>query len=237
MLEKLKEYFDEYDLKARIYPSLIALAPLFILFYFALKNNTHIKTFTNIFSSITLTIIVMFLISEIVRSLGKVLEKNVFGNELSFPSTEILLHKDITHMSKDRRIQIYEKIETDFGISLPTQREETEDENTARQKIKEAIGSIRQKVGNGRLLLQYNIRYGFWRNLIGVSWCSSLLCIFNIIFLIASKNNDLIILSLSAILLLFYSLIFFFKKSLLNFFGYQYAEQLFLEYLNLSNIK
>ncbi|ABC77923.1 hypothetical protein [Syntrophus aciditrophicus] len=232
MIENLKDFFDEYSLKARVYPSLIALAPLFLFIYYVLKDDVGAGIVTNLISSTTITVVATYFLADVVRNLGKFLETKVFGNELYFPSTEILLNNN-QHISQDRRSIIYENVKTDFDVSLSTAQEEIKDEVLARQKIKEAVGSIRQKVGNGRLLLQFNIRYGFWRNLVGISLFSSFLCLFNIVFILTSQNNNSVVLAVSIVLFVFYFLIFAFRKQILTFFGYQYANQLFLEYLNL----
>ncbi len=229
MFEKIKENFDDYNLKARVYPSLIALAPFFLLAYILIKNQAGLNIIASLASSSLITMLLLFFISDIVRNLGKFLESKVFGNELYFPTTEILLHIN-TYLTAEKRLKIYDKIRSDFQFSLATEVEEKNNENLARQKIKEAVGLVRQKVTNGRLLLQFNIRYGFWRNLIGASLFSCAFCIVDlVIFLLFYTSFASSFIAL--ILFLFYLSIFLFRKLLLKFFGFQYAEQLFLEYL------
>ena len=229
MLKKLRENFDEYNLKARVYPSIIALLPLFVFAFLIFHNSVGINAILSVLSSSAITIIVIYFISDVVRNLGKYMEIKIFSNELNFPTAEILLNTN-THISNEKRDQIYNKIKNDFDFSLFSLEEEKNNEKQARQKIKEATGLIRQKVGNGRLLLQYNIRYGFWRNLIGVSLISQLMSIIAWLFFYINLN-----LAACFIFVTFfacYLVIFIFKKQLLEFFGYQYAEQLLLEYLS-----
>lgn len=228
MIKKLKENFDEYSLKARVYPSFVALLPLFLFFYLVLKNFININAVLSAVSSSVITIILIFLISDIVRNLGKYMEIKIFSNELYFPTTEFLLNKNM-HCSKGKREMVCDKIQVDFNFKLSTLEEESSDEMQARHKIKEAVGLIRQKVKDGRLLLQYNIRYGFWRNLIGASLVSQIVCVVSALFFLFS--NNFMVSFVFLILFAFYFLIFIFKKQLLQFFGYQYADQLLLEYL------
>jgi len=50
---------------------------------------------------------------------------------------------------------------------------------TARKKIVEAVSIMREKVMDGHLLLQHNIEYGLWRNLIEGSTFALLISIIN----------------------------------------------------------
>jgi hypothetical protein len=229
MLKKLKENFDEYNLKARVYPTLVALIPIFLFLYLFLHDLNKINAILSFVSSSVLTIIILFLLSDIVRNLGKYMELKIFNNELHFPTTEFLLHAN-ARLSKDKRIIIHNKVKEDYGCILCSAEEEKRDENIARQKIKEAVGLVRQKVANGRLLLGFNIRYGFWRNLIGSSLFSAACSIAGFLFYLVGNSYTACL--IFGILSLFYLAIFVFRKGLLNFFGYQYADQLFLEYLS-----
>ena len=230
MLKKIKENFDEYNLKARVYPTLLASIPVFLFLLFFVHDLTKINLVLNLISSSVLTILCLYFFSDVVRNLGKALEVKIFKNELYFPTTEFLLHAN-NSLSKEKRIQIHNKINKEYGCTLCSEKEEEMNEGAARVKIKEAVGLVRQKVGDGRLVLEFNIRYGFWRNLIGISLFSSVICIFCLFFFLVAGNN--VAVSVFFILFVFYTLPFVFRKGLLKFFGYQYTEQLFLEYLDL----
>lgn len=230
MLKKLKENFNEYNLKARVYPTLIALVPALLFLYFFIHDLAKLGVIISLISSSVLTILCLYFLSDIVRNLGKLVEIKIFKNELYFPTTEFLLHAN-AKLSKSKRAQIYDKVKKDYGCILCSAEEEKKDESAARQKIKEAVGMVRQKVGDGRLVLGFNIRYGFWRNLIGISLFSAVFCVFGFIFFLIGKNYTAYL--VFATFFLPYLAIFTFRKGLLKFFGYQYADQLFLEYLSL----
>lgn len=228
MLDHLKKNFDEYSLRARVFPCLIALLPLFLLGYLSLSAFTDFGILKSVFSSSLFTVIALFLAADTVRNFGKRLEQKVFSNEFEFPTTYLLLHSNET-FTKEKRRQIHTKMGSDFGCTISTSKEEQENLGLAKQRLKEAVGLVRQKVENGRLLLQYNIRYGFWRNLIGVVPVSILLSTVGCIVTFLDGNLGMYI--FFSVLFTFYGSIYVFRESLLRFFGEQYAEQLFLEYL------
>lgn len=229
VLKNLKLPYDKYDLEARYFPTLIALAPLFLISNYLFQFYTKANFLTSLLSGSLITTVLMYLTAEIVRNLGKYYEFKLFRSELYFPTTEYLLHKN-TNFSKDKRTQVHTKLKADFNCILSTPHEEEIDENYARQRAKEAVGLIRQKISKGRLLLMYNIRYGFWRNLIGASLFSCFFSTIDIIFFILIIPN-FVGLTLSVVLLSFYSGLFLLRKQILEVFGFQYAEQFFLEYL------
>ncbi len=228
MIEKIKKYFDEYSLRARVYPSIIASLPLLLFLYLLFHDLSEISIIKSVLGSSVITIVLIYFFSDIARNLGKYTEQKIFHDEIHFPTTELLLHVN-KKFSKEKRAKIYEKIRTDFNLELASLEEERRDENAARQSIKEAVGLIRQEVADGRLVLQFNIRYGFWRNLIGISFFPIICSIVGMIFYLIQTNiTNFFIFSISTLL---YLAIFVYRKTLLQFFGFQYAEQLFLEYL------
>lgn len=229
MLKKLLGSFDEYNLKARVYPTLILLSPVFLLVYTIIQNKTGSGILLSLVGSSLATFVLLYLLSDLVRNLGKIVENKIYGNELSFPTTEILMHKN-AFLSAEKKRQVFEKMKRDFDFDYISIIEGS-DEISARKRIKEVVGLIRQKVKDGRLLIGYNIRYGFWRNLIGTSLFSCFFCLIDlIIFWLLYPNMTSLIISIG--LFIFYLTLYIFRKNLLGFFGFQYAEQLLLEYLS-----
>ncbi len=228
-MDKLTTFLDKYDREARFYPTVLACLPILILFYSIQGSVSSLSLYLKILSSSILWIIFSYLLTEVTRSLGKNLEIKIFDNELTFPTTELLLHSNTT-FSQEKKEKIYNKIREDFGVSLLNQSQEKSDDKLARKKIIEVVGQIRQKVNKGRLLLYYNIRYGFWRNLIAASPIASIVGIISAFVLVAFLNDIF-----SGILILFVCLIYLVlwisTKPLLIYFSRQYANQFFLEYL------
>lgn len=77
---------------------------------------------------------------------------------------------------------ICSKVLNDFHLKLPNSKEQDKDLESAKVLFNEAVSLIREKVKNGRLILNYNIQYGFIRNLIGGSVVGILLSIANSVF-------------------------------------------------------
>ena len=231
MNELFEKYFNEYSRKARVYPMILCLAPLYISInpILIVLNASELAPKITI-GSIMIVAAIHFGV-DITRNIGRLIEKKVFENGNSFPTTNLLLSAN-NHFSKEAKREILLKIKNDFNIEMPSEAEQIKNELGSRKRINEAVGLIRQKVKDGRLLIKYNIRYGAWRNFIGGSFVSVLLCLINIILFSIGKDNQLLL--ISSVLCILYLGVLIFMKPLLHFFGGEYANQLFLEYLSLD---
>ena len=230
MLDLIKNNFSSYSRNARVYPALISLTPIYLLTHTAINSITDLNIYYNFLSNTLAIIVLLYISADIVRNLGKIIENKIFTEGSPFPTTELLLYKN-SKFSDEKKEEIRNKILTNFSIALSSKEEESNNENIARKRVNEAVGQIRQQVGNGRLLLQFNIRYGFWRNLIGGSFITIPFCCINII-VYNWIFTDTIKLILSFMILLVFLVLYIVKKRILNFIGGQYAEQLYLEFLN-----
>lgn len=225
--------FDKYNRTARIYPSIIILIP-FLIFTIdcdidGLKDVFDDLLKIRIVGNITIAIALLYLLIQINRFLGKFFfEKNLFKDELKMPTTNFLLFSD-SQFSEEYKLKIRRKILKDFKINLPTKQYESNHTEDKRKQIAEAVGLIRQKVKNGRLLLQHNIEYGFARNLTGGSVIGLLMSIGDLVYFNAHANELLFYISLclSFVFLLLLSI----HKPIIRHLGNQYAKRLFQEYL------
>ena len=227
--------FDLYDIKSRAFPSFLSIMPILIFGHFYLY--TKIPNFLDsifrmkILGHVSASIVFTYLFMHVCRFVSKKFyQDKYFKDELHMPSTNYLMWSNDKY-SHGYKQQIHEKIKTDFGIVLSTQKEETNNELEARKKIVEAIGQIRIRVKDGYLLLQHNIEYGFIRNLIGGSTVALILCLFNILsFCTYGKNSTALVLSISLFVL--YSIPVFFSKMLISYYGNNYAKRLIEEYMS-----
>lgn len=231
MLDLIKNNFSSYSRNARVYPALITLTPVYLLVHTAINSITSLNIYYNFLSNTLAIIVLLYLSADIIRNLGKIIENKIFSDGSSFPTTELLLHRN-SKFTNEKKEEIRKKILAKFSMTLFSEEEESSNENAARKRINEAVGQIRQQVGNGRLLLQFNTRYGFWRNLIGGSFITIPFCFINII-VYNFIFPDAIKLILSIMILSVFLVLSIFKKRILNFIGGQYAEQLYLEFLSL----
>lgn len=144
------------------------------------------------------------------------------------PTTDFLLFFNPEYSKEYKKI-IYKRIQHDFKIQLPTEKEQNENELNSRKRIAEAMSIVRKKVGSGRLLLQHNIEYGFWRNLIGGTIFAILFSVLDVYFALTQSNNS--ILTFSIILLIVYLILLFFNKYIIQKVGALYARVLIQEYM------
>lgn len=225
--------FNEYNIRARFFPTIICSVPLLIFQFFFL--NDELREFFNFLGqvrwlgNITISIVVFYLLSQINRFFGKdIFEKLYFSDELQMPTTTYLLYSDEKY-SNEYKKKISEKIKSDFDFVLLSAESEKLDELEAKKRIVEAVGLIREKVGSGKLLLQHNIEYGFIRNLIGGAVIAFPISVLNsILFYSGSWISFLVAIGFS----LFFGLLILFSKKLIFRKGELYARRLFSEYLN-----
>lgn len=225
--------FDEYTRKARTYPAIIILIPILVF-----TINCDIGNLNNfiddllkvkIIGNIAISVVLLYLLTQTNRFLGKfIFEKKMFKDELEMPTTNYLLLSNSV-LSKNYKLNIRERIFSDFNILMPSANDETENIDECKRRIVEAVGLIRQKVKNGRLLLQHNIEYGFARNLIGGAIIGVPISIFDIIYFFSYHNNCIGWISVG-LTVFFFSLLLL-HKPIINHLGNQYAKRLFQEYL------
>ena len=225
--------FDKYTLKARIYPSVIILLP-FLVF----TINCNIDDLRNVFDNllkvriignISVSIVLLFLFTQVNRFIGKFLfEKYMFKNETEMPTTNFMLYSN-SEFSNEYKNKVREQIKFDFQITLPGEQDENDDLLYAKKRIVEAIGLVRQKVKNGRLLLQHNIEYGFMRNLIGGSIFGFIMSLVIIIHFNTTSKEFISYIGYG--LGFFYFILLIFHRLIIRYLGNQYARRLFQEYL------
>ena len=217
--------FSKYEIKARFFPTILNLIPLFILQYYFTNNPLFLDKVLElkIIGNISISLILIYLLSQFFRVIGKDLfEKRLFKNELDFPTTKFLLFSN-TQYSKEYKLKIHKKIKKDFSINLLKSKEERKNKKKAKKLINEAISQIRMKMKSGTLILQHNIEYGCIRNLIGGSifglFASFIITYFNYLYISIS---------------LVYGLILILNKKILNSYAEKYAKILIQEYMGES---
>ena len=225
---------DRYEQEALLSPALATLPPFVLLTYYYLQillSGFMFALFGIVLGEISLSFVFVKLLMEVNRYIAKMLVENKqFKNELMMPTTDFLLYKNSTY-SEDHKSKIRNKIRADFDKTLPSKREESTNELSARQKIVEAVSLVRGKMKGGRLILQHNIHYGFTRNLIGGAYLALFVSTLDFyIFMLVAPNQIASVISLLFIIL--YGSILVFKKQILNALGKNYAKVLFQEYLD-----
>lgn len=228
--------FKPYFIYARLIPAIVCSVPFFVLYFFFLEPILGpffielIKLpWVGDISTITAFVLLLVLVG---RSISKdIFEKRWFkSDETHMPTTDFLLHAD-NEYTTDFKGRVHTKIKAEFGIQVLSADEEIATENLARKTIAEAIALVRQKMKGGRLLLQHNIEYGFFRNLIGCAVIAAAISIINVlIFYWIAPNNAAM--WLSVLLLVLYLLPILLSKMLMKAHGKRYARVLIQEYLS-----
>lgn len=222
--------FDEYAIKARYAPAIIVSLPLILLTSIVPPESyEQLFRYADQFAFVAewgVNVVFVILLIYVIREIGKsVIAKHLFDSGLQSPTTEMLLW-NTRYLSKAMKESLHYKIKSDFDIELLDEIREGEDEQEARLRIREAVGLVRHKVGNGRHTLQYNIRYGFWRNLTGGLPLAILFSILALCFVSGALAKVIAGAYLVSALVLAA-----FAIPILRSAGHTYAEYLFTEYL------
>lgn len=236
-MKKIKSW-DEYEIKARYVPTFLSVIPIahFAIiflgrtFWDELAGNV---SWMLVVANIGIPLIAMLALVQIQSSLGKSwIEESVFGKGgENFPTTNMLLYSGDL-ISKQRKEQLRRMISEYSGSTFSTEDEERGDPLNARLQAREAVGHVRTKVGHGVMTIHYNIRYGFFRNLIaGVGWATlgSLGCI-----IFYYLDSDWKPMSLFVAFFLMFSALYLLKRQILGKLAFNYADTLFTEFLSQS---
>ncbi len=226
--------FDQYYLYARIFPALLTAIPLILFHHFYINKDLsgflHTVSSIHWIAEITMPLVFIFFLAFVSRLISKmIIENNHYSSEAKMPAINILLYENDFYSSQYKN-KIHEKIFGDFSIKLLLPNEEKADETEARKRIVEAVSRIREKVKGGRLLLQHNMEYGFFRNLAGGSYIAAFCSILCVIFFYFFYPSPLAF-RLSLIGSIVYISLLVFHTKILDWLGYQYAKRLFQEYM------
>lgn len=234
------KYFNKYSVIARLFPAIISVLPLLVLCFYLLKNTEFEDLISFLFSmkfigSVSISVVLLYLYSQIIRVLSKYFQNVYFTNMDGFPTTYLMLYSH-DMFSDDYKDKYRALVKKDFDIKLKNEIEEKEDRAESIRLLNEANKQIILKIKDGYLVLNHNIWYGFFRNLIGGSILSSLFCLANIIIALQIINNKTLLIS-SCVMLFIYSVFFLFKKQILIHVAEDYARQVIAEYRSTSNKK
>lgn len=232
----ISKWWDEYEIKARYIPTFLSVIPIvhFSIVFFGVAFWGELFASISwmlVIANVSLSLIIMLTLSQFQSSLGKIwIEESVFGKGGErFPTTDMLLYGGGLN-SKQRKEQLRHKISDISGCVFSTEEEEHADPSNARLQAREAVGHVRAKVGHGVMTIQYNIRYGFFRNLIaGMAWATVGGVGCSVMYFHDGRWKPMtLFIAYTLIFLALYS----FKRVLLERLAYSYADTLFNEYSN-----
>ncbi|MET3129584.1 hypothetical protein ABID42_004710 [Arcicella rosea] len=227
-----------YFYRARLFPALITAVPMLIFInkIIAVEFAIPLKNIYDILPLIThlgLSAAIIFLLVQINRFVAKeIFQRWYFRDELYMPTTNNLLMNNNTYYPIAIKNKIRDKILAKFQIELLSADEEQQNCDNARKLIVTAVSQIRNVLRGNEMLLQHNIEYGFWRNLIG----GSLIALFfsAIIIWYGYSNNlpDQITIGLISFIVFLIPIIL--SKVIIRNYGKYYAKILYEEFLSLQ---
>lgn len=225
---------NNYYLKARLFPTVLTAIPAIIL-YNRFIAPIYYEKLENVYSglpTITDTILssaIVFLFVQINRFLSKeIFQKIYFKDEKYMPTTNLLL-KSNNELEVNIKQNIEDKIKSKFNINLLPENDEINNEQRARTLITTTVSQIRNILRDNPLLLQHNIEYGFFRNLIGGSFIAFVvsLAIIGLSFYVSDTDTK----NLGIVLSIIYFLPILLSKIIIDRYGKYYAKILYEQFL------
>jgi hypothetical protein len=225
---------NNYYLKARLFPTVLTSVPAIIL-YNKYVSSIYYDKLASIYSAlpavtdVILSSAILFLLVQINRFLSKeIFQRLYFKDEINMPTTNLLI-KSNGELETSIKQKIEDKIKTKFNITLLSSIEESADQPKARKLIATTISQIRNILRDNSLLLQHNIEYGFFRNLIGGSFLAFMLSI--IILFLSFYSGEIATRNLGIILTSLYFFPILLSKFIINRYGRYYAKILYEQFL------
>ncbi|HBZ82211.1 MULTISPECIES: hypothetical protein [unclassified Brevibacillus] len=160
----LRDFFDPYERKARIYPALIILFPAFIATYCLFSDLRDLLS--TVIGSVFFVGISYFL-GKMSREIGKKKQEKLKMKWDGMPTLRFLRHRDET-IDDYTKARYHKYLESHVpNLKLPTQQEELADPQKADLIYESAIKWLLNKTRDTQkysLLFSENISYGFARN-------------------------------------------------------------------------
>jgi len=228
---------NKYFYNARLLPAVITSIPMLIFCnkILAVEYNEALKNVFDVLPIIAhlgLSAAVITICIQLNRFIAKeVFQRLYFKDELEMPTTNHLMIKSAEYPEPIKN-KIRMKIKDKFSMMLLDEYDERQNEINARKLIATAVSQIRNALRGNSMLLQHNIEYGFWRNLIGGSFWAIIFSI--VIFFYGNNFNQVGLKTVGIICLIIYFIPILFSKMIINRYGKYYAKILFEQFLSLS---
>lgn len=157
---------DRYDRNARLRPALFTILPLLVLIAIWYPK---VWSLLGAMASLLVTCGVTFLLAQLARQRGRVIEERWKPAVGRSHSAKLLSHADLTLPAATKTR--YHSYLAGHGVVLPTVQQERRDPEKARDLYLSAVIWLLEHTrqnANKSLLLDENIAYGFRRNLRGL---------------------------------------------------------------------
>lgn len=167
----LSTLFDDFNLRARVYPTLLACAPALVNIVVLWQSSPLLRL-----APLGVAVGALFFFSDVIRGAGQSTEGRLIAKWGELPAQRALWMTRAEHPEQTARRRAH--IERLTGRRLPTSvRERRNPEATRREydlAIREVIPLVRGKTKD-ELLHNENVRYNFRRNMLAIRpWAISL---------------------------------------------------------------
>jgi hypothetical protein len=165
--------FDKYDIRARLYPGLLAALPVaFVVVTLGLKKYQAVS----VASGLVVAAGGMYALAVTVRHLGRRVEQALWESWGGRPTTQLLRTRDTSDNPVQR--DIWRKaVEVCTAVTLLDAAEEASDPVRADQTIEAAVNQLTRLGRDPRypLVRSEVIEYGYYRNVYGIRWPARIL--------------------------------------------------------------
>jgi len=166
------DFFDRYDLLARIAPALITIASMSLLLA-AIIPWQHLRWFNvigSLLGSSIVLIIVLYLMADLARQRGHAIEPGLITQMGGLPSTTMMRYSDST-LDSTTKEHLHKFLSSKLNIKAPTVADEASDPAAADQFYTSGANWLRENTRDHKkfnILFNENINFGFHRNLLGL---------------------------------------------------------------------
>jgi hypothetical protein len=233
----MKKLMDTYTIYARFFPCIISALPLFVLWFF-LSRNVQLRELwaflsgLKFYGGVGISLVALYFYAQVIRITSKFFEDKYFLGNAGFPTTYLMTYEDTT-FSKSYKDEYRKLVKKHLDIDLSNESEELADIGEACKRLNETAKHVILKVGDGQLVKEHNIWYGFVRNLIGGTIFSMVFCLINIAIGILIVKSSILV-STSSVLLIMYASLFISRKRILVQNAEAFAKQLIAEFMSLG---
>lgn len=161
------DFLDTYSLKARLFPAILAVAPVVIL---CLLCASWVDPGLPEAVGGVAVMVLFFAAANLARRFGRAKEREIFADTGGRPRNPELTHADTTFPASQKgRYRDY--LAAELGLAAPTADDERDRPGEAQAFYDQAYGWLRENTRDTeafKLLFNENISYGYYRNLLGL---------------------------------------------------------------------
>jgi hypothetical protein len=161
-------FFDYYEIRARIAPTIVVLSPLIMAFLFVILTVSG-SWISSLGSIVVIALLMAYTLSFLPRQLGRKVEPELWASWDGAPTTRMLRWRDQT-LDHETKRQVRMRAEQVSGVTLLSREEEDEHPDEADERISRAFTQVRatmRREDPEGLWTRHNAEYGLNRNLLG----------------------------------------------------------------------